>query len=447
MKRKLITLLSAALCACFAFAGCASSYNTSGTSSSSSDSSNDNLVVATVEDKEITLGTLNNTLDYYLNYYYGISRDDESQSETVSTLREQLMNALILEQVRVVKGEQLGYYDNLTDDEISEIETYADELISSWRETFVSQAQSENSDLSEEEADKEGEKLLNEYMEENDYTRDRIIQLKKDEVVADKLYEEYTKDITVSDDDIEEEYNTRVEEDKSTFGSDMDYYATMCRYGSTIYWNPEGARKVQQILIPFTDEDQEAISNVDSSDEDALAKAVKTAQDNIEDEANSLYKELTEGKTFADALSEQENSDSTMYVVVDGIESTYDEAYVKAAMSLKKLGDVYEPIMTDSGCYILYYASDVKAGAVDLDKVKDEISESLLEDKKSEEFYNTCNSWKDEMKVETFPEVYETETAGAEASESAESEASASAEAAASVAAEASESAEASASN
>ena len=103
--------------------------------------------------------------------------------------------------------------------------------------------------------------------------------------------------------------------------------------------------------------------------------------------------------------------------------------------------------MTDSGCYILYYASDVKAGAVDLDKVKDEISESLLEDKKSEEFYNTCNSWKDEMKVETFPEVYETETAGAEASESAESEASASAEAAASVAAEASESAEASASN
>ena len=447
MKRKLITLLSAALCACFAFAGCASSYNTSGTSSSSSDSSNDNLVVATVEDKEITLGTLNNTLDYYLNYYYGISRDDESQSETVSTLREQLMNALILEQVRVVKGEQLGYYDNLTDDEISEIETYADELISSWRETFVSQAQSENSDLSEEEADKEGEKLLNEYMEENDYTRDRIIQLKKDEVVADKLYEEYTKDITVSDDDIEEEYNTRVEEDKSTFGSDMDYYATMCRYGSTIYWNPEGARKVQQILIPFTDEDQEAISNVDSSDEDALAKAVKTAQDNIQDEANSLYKELTEGKTFADALSEQENSDSTMYVVVDGIESTYDEAYVKAAMSLKKLGDVSEPIMTDSGCYILYYASDVKAGAVDLDKVKDEISESLLEDKKSEEFYNTCNSWKDEMKVETFPEVYETETAGAEASESAESEASASAEAAASVAAEASESAEASASN
>ncbi|MFQ9177549.1 MAG: hypothetical protein ACLR45_05195, partial [Christensenellaceae bacterium] len=280
MKRKLITLLSAALCACFAFAGCASSYNTSGTSSSSSDSSNDNLVVATVEDKEITLGTLNNTLDYYLNYYYGISRDDESQSETVSTLREQLMNALILEQVRVVKGEQLGYYDNLTDDEISEIETYADELISSWRETFVSQAQSENSDLSDEEADEEGEKLLNEYMEENNYTRDRIIQLKKDEVVADKLYEEYTKDITVSDDDIKEEYNTRVDEDKSTFSSDMDYYATMCRYGSTIYWNPEGARKVQQILIPFTDEDQEAISNVDSSDEDALAEAVKTAQDN-----------------------------------------------------------------------------------------------------------------------------------------------------------------------
>ena len=427
MKKGIITTLALALSACFVFAGCQS--ESSPSAGSSSDSASDDAVVATVGDKEITLGTLNNTLDYYLNYYYGISRDDESQAEVVNTLRDQLLEALILEQVRVVKGEELGYYDNLTEDELTEIETYADELITSWRETFVQQAKSENSDLSDDEADKEGEKLLNDYMEENDYTRERIIELKKDEVVADKLYEEFTKDVTVTDEDIQEEYDAKVAEDKESFSDDMDTYAAMNLYGSTIYWNPEGARKVQQILIPFSDDAQTAISDA-GDDEDALNKAVKAAQDEIADDAQKLYDELTSGKTFTEALNDQDSPDTTMYVVVDGIKSTFPEEYVKAALALKNPGDVSEPVMTDSGCYILYYVGDVAAGGVPLDDVKDSISEELLEDKKNDEFYSTCQSWRDEMEIQTFPEVYETaaaeSTESAEAAESAEASATAS---------------------
>ena len=91
-------------------------------------------------------------------------------------------------------------------------------------------------------------------------------------------------------------------------------------------------------------------------------------------------------------------------------------------------------VSSPSGYHIIRLEEILTEGAANLDDVKESVASSLLETKKSDSFFEMSESWRDEMKVKTYPEKYQVYIdnyyANLEASASADPSASPSASAA-----------------
>ena len=84
----------------------------------------------------------------------------------------------------------------------------------------------------------------------------------------------------------------------------------------------------------------------------------------------------------------------------------WDAAFVKAAFSVEKVGDVSEPVVGSYGVHIVYYLRDVPSGAVELtDDIKEDLKSTLLSEKQNETFVNTVQVWRDASKIEYTAEI------------------------------------------
>ena len=263
-------------------------------------------------------------------------------------------------------------------------------------------------------------------------------------LINDKVREYIIRDVAVTDEEIQADFDSKVAADQEKYAENAGSYATAANNGTTtLYWTPAGVRRVKQILIKFKDEDSKAISDaqakvksangsieaaqlvVDDEAADAEAKeaaktsletakaeleaaqaeldaAKKAAFANIDADADAVVEALANGEDWA-KLAEEKNEDPGMkagaptaetgYAVAAGMTS-FDAAFVDAAMALEKVGDVSGKVASDTyGYYIIRYESDVQEGAVALDTVKDSIHDTLLSSRQNETYQATVDEW------------------------------------------------------
>ncbi len=77
-----------------------------------------------------------------------------------------------------------------------------------------------------------------------------------------KLYERVTENITVTEEEVQDEYDTRVAEMKETYAESPNSFEQDMMNGATIYYRPAGFREIKQILIAFNEEDSETIATL-----------------------------------------------------------------------------------------------------------------------------------------------------------------------------------------
>ena len=91
----------------------------------------------------------------------------------------------------------------------------------------------------------EVEAQLQAYMNDMGYTEEYIKELLSYNYAANQLYEKYTEDVTVTDDEVRAEYDRLVEEDKTAFEeSPMEF-----EYADTYYYAPEGYKRIKHCLL------------------------------------------------------------------------------------------------------------------------------------------------------------------------------------------------------
>lgn len=132
-----------------------------------------------------------------------------------------------------------------------------------------------------------------------------------------------------------------------------------------------------------------------------MEQAQTAALANIEAEADDVLAQLAAGGDW-DALMAEKNDDPGMksgataengYAVAAGMTS-FDPAFVEAAMALSNVGDVSDKIVgKDYGYYIIKYVADAPAGEIALDEVRESISSTLLTQKQTEAFDTAVSSW------------------------------------------------------
>ena len=409
-------------------------------------------VITKKEVKALTNSVLSNFSQSMQMYNgQGIDMDDPKYS---SMAQEEAINQYKNDLALTAKAKELGL-DQLTDEELEAVKTSAQEELTYYQDY----AKLLNQSALEGKSDEEVTQFVNELIEANGINLDALTEAATKNAIDKKLKDYAVKDITVTDEEIQADYDSKVEANKTTYSENPGSWATAANNKSTLYYTPAGVRRVKQILVKFKDEDKTAIDDankqlkdansalstaqakVDSAqstvdtegitDEDkakaeetltaakqeldeadkavqAATQAVTEATDkafaNIDEKADAVLALLAEENADWQKIMDENNEDTGMkdnekgYAVAAGM-SNFDTAFVDAAMALEKIGDISPKTKGQYGYYIIRYDSDEAEGPVALDAVKETISSALLSTKQDDAYEAAKTQWVEEAGI------------------------------------------------
>lgn len=411
-----------------------------------------------VAGKTFTKAEVNEQVEAVMNYEeqmysgYGLTYD-RTDATILSAAQDSAIDAMVRQAVLDQKAAEWGL-DVISEEEQAEIDETVDSAYTLYFDS-VKSVDFADTELEGEELDAAVEAKMAEY---GYPTRDELLTYETENMVLEKVYDEAVKDVTVTEEELQEAYNTHVESAMTTYGNSPSSYGTDVQNGSTIYYVPAGYRYVKHILIEFTDEDSETISDLESQisekqtelttaqnsltdlGEDASADDEATAQnratltetvDTCTTEIADLESQLADAKEAAyaaiqptvdevmekiaagedfDALIEQYGQDPGMETSpakengypVSADSTNWVTEFRDAAMALANVGDVSEPVRSEYGIHIIKYVSDAVEGEVGLDAVRDALETEVLTQKQDEAYTAAVEAWVEEANAKIY---------------------------------------------
>ena len=387
----------------------------------------------------------------YANYGY-----DTNDATLIAQVQSQALGYAVQYKIMDQKAKELGL-DVFTDTEKADITAKAQSEWDYYIDMYTQQNLSGKENPTDEEkatAKTAAETAISEYGVSvqtltDSYTRNTVY-----ERLIDYLM---TQDgVTISDADVQAEYESRVAADKESYANDVGNYEYTTQYsGKEAWYIPEGMRGITHILLSVDsalldtytslqaqlEEQQDAAQAtaeptqdpsvtpdpaatataeptaspeptatpvpVTQADIDAAKAAILASVQTTIDEING---KLAAGESFA-SLVETYGTDPGMQsepyktegysVHKDSI--AYDPAFVAGAFSekMQKIGDISDPVVGSYGVHILCYTRDVPSGAVALDDArKATLQDELKSTKESEVFSKYMNDWMTTATVE-----------------------------------------------
>lgn len=374
---------------------------------------------------------------------YGIPVDSYA-----AEIKQSIVESMVREAVLDDKAEEMGLSEldeatmaDLTEQANADLETY----IGYYTSYFAK----------EDATDEENREATLQGLEQNGINADALLKDRVSNYVSEKLHDAVTKDVSVSDEDIQAKYQAMIEEDKESYTDDDYAYNAARSDGSVIAWNPEGYRTVKHVLIKFDDEQAKQYSELQSAldglndelnaldnpeptaeptegaedaedaepAEEAEAEAAPRTREEIQADIGeigasieALYAQLMpkaqevvdafNAGTDIDTLIAQYGEDKGMtrepsmsqgYAVAEN--STYwDPAFTEGAMSIAEIGQISEPVRGKNGVHIIYYLADITPGDVPFEDIKDGVAAEALEEKVSQTYDDQVEAWVEEAK-------------------------------------------------
>ena len=178
---------------------------------------------------------------------YGLSIDDFA-----ADIKQDILETLVREAVLHEKADEMGLND-LSDETMAELKSEAEANFETYVDTYRDYFASEDA------SDEDARTQTIEAMAQYGLTLDTLTEQMVHSYVDEQLHAAVTGDVTVSDEDIQAEYDAMVADDEANYADDYAYNNAR-NSGATIAWNPEGYRAVKHVLIKF-DDDQAARYN------------------------------------------------------------------------------------------------------------------------------------------------------------------------------------------
>ena len=269
----------------------------------------------------------------------------------------------------------------------------------------------------------------------NGLDKEGYIKTKTEDAIANAMFEYAVKDVVLTEEDIQAEYEAMVADNAETYAADPDSYISDVNAGMTIASHPEGFRMVKQVLIQF-DAEQTALykelqtrlntlneekaaleteaaegevrrtaAEIDA-DIQACAMQIEALYSQLMPEAEEVIEKFNNGTDIATLIAEH-NDDPGMkqglnaeigYPVCAG-NTKWDPTFTEAAMSIEEVGGLSAPAYGSYGIYLVYYFSDVVPGAVELETIRADIEFNALENKRTAAYDAALAQWVEEANV------------------------------------------------
>jgi len=364
-------------------------------------------VVATVDGDEILLRDVEGYFQTIASQYS--SYVDVTQEAIRSVLMEQALEYAI--QVKLMQHEaaRLGL-DQLTDEEAASLDKRAEDNYNAAVENYS--AYLTESGVAEEDAKAQAEA----YFASQGYALDQVKAQYRLSQVLSKLYSSIIDPITVSDDEVKAAYDEKVAAEKASYDADPAAYCNAVLSGNTTYYTPEGIRAVKHILIKPEKIDEinslkSTIANEETSEADKAEAQTKldALLEELQPKVDEVQAKIDAGEDFQsliDAYGEDPgmkagtaNADKGYYLC-EG--APYEASFLAAALALEKVGDISAPVLGSYGYHFIRYESDVPAGAVAYESVKEALSSEALKIAQSNAFSTKLDEMKAAAKIENF---------------------------------------------
>ena len=302
------------------------------------------------------------------------------------------------------------------------------------------------------------EEQITEFMEDEGYTAEAIFEELKASERQYRAIDLFCPGITLTEDMIREYYQTQfLDPDRERYENDLDLYEReILAQKNESFYTPEGYRAIKQILLMYPNEVDRGLKNerarvnlaaravsqalqdvanagitAESWDDmvepraayDTAAGELRTAQQAYAEKRRRLTLPLIEEKTKEiraafdagidfDSLIKKYSTDKNEQNTTGGgypihpDSKNWPEDFLKAVATLKKPGDISEPVLTDLGIHILYYASDIPAGEHELTpEERETLNASAINYYQIQELDKLIADWRSDYDIETHPEL------------------------------------------
>lgn len=403
-------------------------------------------VLATYDGGEITKEDVMANFLYLYSYYgsmysyFGYSVDDTM----IDSFKENAIDIAI--QNRVIEKEFENRGMTLSEEKKAEL---AEELEATYQEAYDYYLSMAAGDTDEARA-----KQTEYDMYRDGYVYEQVERELNAAAKYDMVIEAVRNEIAeISEEDLLAGYEERIAADEDLYNYDYaSFESAMMGEEILVTWMPEGYRTVKHILV-IPEEDvlnavndardayseaeanladlEEELANADDDDAEDTEEDVRSAEDiqadidaanaelpalktaveaaesaclaSVQDKLDEIYAAIEAGEDF-NALIEKYGEDPGMqseptmsrgyYVSADS--ESWDQNFTDGAMLLENVGDISEtPVIGISGLHIIRYETDVPAGAVAFDEIKDALSDELLETARDDHAGDLLTEWID----------------------------------------------------
>lgn len=423
-------------------------------------------VVAQIGDETITLGDVKTLFDSYVSYFSYYGYDVTSDEATLQQFQDDIVNKMVEDKLIEVKAKELGY-DQLTEEQQAELDKRVQDELDDMEAYYRDQAEQEYaSDNSINVEDRINELILEEAaynMNQDDVTYDDYVNFIREDMKASYLQELLKAgelaDVTVTNEEVQEEYQTLVDADTTTYTDDAaSYFTAQNTYETTgegvpAMYVPEGYHRIYDIYIAFEgslsedyDTNQNTMATLKSEYQDlAFQDAIAGTSDNAtrmaeivseynalqnacdkmyndyissaKTQADDLYAQLQAGADFKELmLANTQNDDFTSSDLLAQrgklITNDYDTDdtwgdNTKEVFKTLSIGQYSEPYTEDDGYHIIFYVGDETPGVRVLeDDVLDAVKAQVLSTKKDTEWNALLDEWKNDDSVKIYTDVY-----------------------------------------
>jgi len=364
-------------------------------------------VIIDVAGQTFTKGEVQEQVDYLMEYYeymysmYGMPFDHTDASFAAS-VRDEAIDAMVKTAVIEKKIAEMGL-DQFSAEEEAEMKSAVNEQYESYA-SFVKSYALADTELTGEELDN----AIAEEMVKMGYgTKEQMLKDERLIRAQDKLREAIIQTVSITEDELQSEYNFRLGNARATYTEYPEAYGVDLTNGTIgMYYAPAGYRYVKHILVSFTDEDQAAIDELADAESAELDAALEKAYASIQPTVDEIQAKIDAGEDFGaliDAYNQDPGmtSDSIGYAVCAQSTNWVPE-FTDASMALENIGDVSAPVRSSYGVHFIQYASDIPEGETSLEAVRDELTAELLESKQENVYQNTLTQWAEEANAKVY---------------------------------------------
>jgi parvulin-like peptidyl-prolyl isomerase len=303
------------------------------------------------------------------------------------------------------------------------------------------------------------EEAVTAQLEDMGYTFDAIYDELVLQTRQNRAIELFCQDVILNQSQVDEYYEEQfVAPDRADYENDIDRYdQEILMNNNEAFFTPEGYRYIRQIVLEFPQEALDATASEkvrftraaqsmtyalqeltlaatqasDWSEDlaaakaayDEAAKALETARADyssaleaatlplVEDKVNEIKGQFAAGIDFKSLVSRFSTDRTERNISGEGYpfhpqSKQWPENFRAAAAALEKPGEISAPVVTEQGVHIIYYDSDVPAGAhVLTDEERELLNTAALRYYQLKKLNGLIEEWEKDYDIETHPEL------------------------------------------